>query len=118
MVTLDQVLGLLGHVPPGLPLEGEVPQLDLLHDLLSAGVNEALLLTLERHLAGQHGVLEPARDRSHDTRGRKKDEIKKGKERKRMNEERDTGRMLSLMMELIFHHHVHIVLHLCWSTVT
>lgn len=31
---------------------------DFLHDLLSAGVGQTLPLTLERHLAGQHGVLQ------------------------------------------------------------
>lgn len=56
-LTLYEVLGLLGHISPGLAFEGEVPVFDFLHDLLSAGVGQTLLLTLERHLAGQHCVL-------------------------------------------------------------
>lgn len=57
MLTLDEVLGLLGHISPGLALEREVPVFDFLHDFLSTGVCQALLLTLKRHLARQHGVL-------------------------------------------------------------
>lgn len=49
---------MLGHISPGLAFKRELPVLDLLHDLFSTGVGQALLLTLERHLAGQHGVLQ------------------------------------------------------------
>lgn len=56
--TLYQVLGLLGHISPGLAFKGEVAVFDFLHDLLSAGVRQTLPLTLERDLAGQHCVLQ------------------------------------------------------------
>lgn len=57
-LTLYQVLCLLGHIPPGLAFKREVSLFDFLHYLLSAGVGQALLLTLKRHLPGQHGVLQ------------------------------------------------------------
>lgn len=58
VLTLYEVFGLLGHISPGLPFKGEVPMFDFLHNLLSAGVGQTLLLTLERHLARQHCVLQ------------------------------------------------------------
>lgn len=57
---LNELFGLLGHVPPGLSVEAEVSLFDLLHDLLSAGVSQTLFLTLERHLPRQHGVQDDA----------------------------------------------------------
>lgn len=58
ILTLYKVLGLLGHISPGLAFKREVALFDFLHDLLSTGVSQALLLTLKRHLARQHGVLQ------------------------------------------------------------
>lgn len=58
ILTLYKVLGLLGHISPGLAFKREVSLFDFLHDFLSTGVGQALLLTLKRHLARQHGVLQ------------------------------------------------------------